>query len=340
MDYLDPIGESPLDALERRLKWAERSVEDPALAEEARFLLDHAEDLREIARASVVDEEWMDEPVGDYGDIPEIREVAPRHNTMREDLSDTIFGEDDDEAQYDAPIPRAKNPGPAQSGIMRLEDLTDRPALSRAAAPALPVFRDPWEDEGEDEGATVIGALPQSAEKPPPSRGSLPPGALGRGPVRSSAASATPRPAKRAAVPRSPLVSMEADEAGEADAEDSSTLLVRPPVGSGLGAATRDAGRTIVPDDLDEEIPASEQRPPSPVRLPAATPVSSAQAVPRRRDDASSPAIRAPIRQRPRSAGPMIGGVLALGLLLGGGYYALQALNGAPVATRPELAAA
>jgi len=56
VDYLDPIGVTPQEALEQRLRWAARSRDDPQHADEAQFLLDHAAALREVVDREVAED--------------------------------------------------------------------------------------------------------------------------------------------------------------------------------------------------------------------------------------------------------------------------------------------
>lgn len=62
VDYLDPMGETAHEAFERRLKWAARTRNDPAHAEEAEFLLRHATELRKHLTQEQLesDEDWVE----------------------------------------------------------------------------------------------------------------------------------------------------------------------------------------------------------------------------------------------------------------------------------------
>jgi hypothetical protein len=63
IDYLDPLGETPMQAFERRLRWAERVWDDPGSTEEADFLLKNADELRRVlAREAAEDEsaDWVE----------------------------------------------------------------------------------------------------------------------------------------------------------------------------------------------------------------------------------------------------------------------------------------
>jgi len=61
VDYLDPLGETAQSALERRLAWARVSQGDPATADEARFLLENADDLREVLRRELDEDDWVED---------------------------------------------------------------------------------------------------------------------------------------------------------------------------------------------------------------------------------------------------------------------------------------
>src|SRR5688572_23067190 len=61
VDYLDPLGETAQNALERRLQWARLSSGDPASSDEAQFLLDNADDLREVLRRELDEDDWVED---------------------------------------------------------------------------------------------------------------------------------------------------------------------------------------------------------------------------------------------------------------------------------------
>ena len=72
IDYLDPIGESAGQAFDRRLKWAERSKDDPQHADEAAFLVENRDDLRALVKAEEAagqGDDW-DVEYGDVSDAP------------------------------------------------------------------------------------------------------------------------------------------------------------------------------------------------------------------------------------------------------------------------------
>ena len=59
VEYVDPVGETVIEALNRRLKWAERYADDPRKREEAQFLLNHATELQQLAKDA--DNQWDDD---------------------------------------------------------------------------------------------------------------------------------------------------------------------------------------------------------------------------------------------------------------------------------------
>ncbi|MEO0600458.1 MAG: hypothetical protein AAF211_03425 [Myxococcota bacterium] len=100
VDYLDPLGETAQNAFERRLSWARVTQHDPAYADEARFLLDHAEALREVLREELVQDDWVEDASAGSefsGGAP-----VPRRNLLTErERVTTVFGAEDlsDEAE-------------------------------------------------------------------------------------------------------------------------------------------------------------------------------------------------------------------------------------------------
>ena len=138
VDYLDPIGETALLALERRLRWSEISQRDPAHVDEAAFLLRHAVSLRDLVRTM---------PEAEEDDWTEEDDPAPGPKSKLNLMH--ILDNDDDESEEEA----ATIVQPA-SGIMKIEDITASPAPRRSVAPVLavapkpmsapPVFQDPW----------------------------------------------------------------------------------------------------------------------------------------------------------------------------------------------------
>ncbi|MEM6926865.1 MAG: hypothetical protein AAF602_08065 [Myxococcota bacterium] len=100
VDYLDPLGETAQNAFERRLSWARVTQHDPAYADEARFLLDHAEALREVLREELVQDDWVEDASAGSefsGGAP----VARRNLLTERERVTTVFGAEDlsDEAE-------------------------------------------------------------------------------------------------------------------------------------------------------------------------------------------------------------------------------------------------
>jgi hypothetical protein len=92
VDYLDPLGETAQNAFERRLSWARVSQHDPAYADEARFLLDNAETLRDVLRRELEEDDWIEEAdVGREWETRPSRAVRMREN----DRVTEIFQADD-----------------------------------------------------------------------------------------------------------------------------------------------------------------------------------------------------------------------------------------------------
>lgn len=141
VDYLDPMGETAHEALDRRLKWAERSRHDPAHAEEAAFLLRHENTLRELVSQELLDseEDWVEaEEVGaGWSGQNAWTSTAPAPERKAPEPEPEPDFDDDDE------------PDMERTGIMRLEDLTEPPVPPRLDVP-------------------IIGGKPTYSATPPP----------------------------------------------------------------------------------------------------------------------------------------------------------------------------
>lgn len=86
-DYLDPIGEPTLQAFERRLKWAERVIDDPSYTEEASFLLDHKVALREVVqREDDQESNWVE--VAEVGEEHGKKAAWRQGSTITPDMID------------------------------------------------------------------------------------------------------------------------------------------------------------------------------------------------------------------------------------------------------------
>jgi hypothetical protein len=153
VDYLDPLGETAQNAFERRLSWARVSQHDPAYADEARFLLDNAEDLRELLRRELEEDDWIEE--ADVGREWETR-APSRASRMREndriteifqpDDLDTNTGKGQRARSTPLPKPQRSSPGPSaapsssrssqEGAAPRAVALTDRARGTDSGAPA------------------------------------------------------------------------------------------------------------------------------------------------------------------------------------------------------------
>ncbi len=93
VDYLDPLGETAQNAFERRLSWARVTQHDPAYADEARFLLENAEALREVLRDELVEDDWVEDASAgsEFSGTP----VARRNLLTERERVTTFFGSED-----------------------------------------------------------------------------------------------------------------------------------------------------------------------------------------------------------------------------------------------------
>jgi hypothetical protein len=90
VDYLDPLGETAQNALERRLQWARLSQGDPASSDEAQFLLDNADELREVLRRELDEDDWVEDTSAGRE-----FEVGGRKKVRENDRVTEIFQSDD-----------------------------------------------------------------------------------------------------------------------------------------------------------------------------------------------------------------------------------------------------
>lgn len=149
VDYLDPLGETAQNAFERKLSWARVSQHDPAFAEEARFLLDNAEELRDVLRDELVEDDWVEDASAgsEFSGGP----VARRNTLTERERVTTMFGPEDlDEADtqrgtYD-PSDLPTRRGAPQEPVRRVEP------PRAAGAEALVSF-----DEDPDDVLTAVG---------------------------------------------------------------------------------------------------------------------------------------------------------------------------------------
>lgn len=114
-DYLDPFDEHPSQALTRRLKWATEHADDPVYGDEATFLLERVDELKqriiEEAAEAELDQVEDADSVDNLDDSPSTVEVTRDDSPYRE--------------QYDLHF----------GGIMPMEDLSEPPTHSQSKPP-------------------------------------------------------------------------------------------------------------------------------------------------------------------------------------------------------------
>lgn len=146
VDYLDPIGITHEEALERRLKWAARSKDDPSHAEEARFLLEHKRALRDLVHEEgTVDEDWVH--AVDAGNETPIANWMRRENAP---IADRVT---------EMPQMPAYTPQPTLIPDSELDDLPPTEESDR------PEAQEPDEPRPEEEGANL--SLMEDITPPP-----------------------------------------------------------------------------------------------------------------------------------------------------------------------------
>ena len=189
VDYLDPLGETAQNAFERRLSWARVSQHDPAYADEARFLLDHAEFLREVLRRELEEDDWIEE-----ADVGREWETRPSRSVrMRENERVTeIFQADDLEvtrAPQNAHQARSSSRSSARGAPPRTASRSrdDRQAPARRSASSRAPSRSvavssptpsPQPRGGQSSGARLrdgrIRSTPDPGERSPRGRSNAP----------------------------------------------------------------------------------------------------------------------------------------------------------------------
>ncbi len=140
IDYLDPIGETAEEALARRIRWARMTRNDPAHADEAMFLLQHEQPLKDVLQRELnEDSGWVEgvDPGTEYqsdsswsrdggastvfggpGSTP-----APAANREAAPGDDFESSAADEEPTAEQEVSR-EEPGVYETGIMRIEDIT------------------------------------------------------------------------------------------------------------------------------------------------------------------------------------------------------------------------
>ncbi|MCO4746726.1 MAG: hypothetical protein KC912_18165, partial [Proteobacteria bacterium] len=170
VEYLDPMGETVQQALERRLKWAERAADDPRKKEEASFLIDNRFDL--LLAAADADNNW-DEPEDDWAVTDDdARSGAPSNYGWSTGNVTHFDGAEGLEAP-DAPVLDGHGAG---ANITLEDDLTP------IGAPSRDIGATPAPAEVPSEGRVGISAVrrapkvpkePKPVEILPPSMGGV-----------------------------------------------------------------------------------------------------------------------------------------------------------------------
>jgi hypothetical protein len=365
IDYLDPIGETAMQAFERRLRWAERSQEDAAHTDEATFLLENADDLRAVVRKEMEQEQeddWVD--AVDAGS-ENVRISKPKGGAMRESIDEkpaTISAskadtDDDDDAGGEPtplpgvrtfgppgkgaggggapqrPVPRAaqKSEAPAgQRGLIPPKAPSKPPVATRKATPTLlpeepAEGQDPWDLE-----QTGIMRMEDVTPTPPQARSSLP--------KPTPRAAPSQKIVEKPSAPRSPDVgrrgTIEADVGWDDSAKGAPDNAPAP---TSPGAARRSA----------------TPNPPEPPPLaggkgatPAPVPAGGAPAIMQRRargEEEAAAGGSAPAPARRRSRAPMaLLGLLVAGASVAGVIFLLPMLQagGSPAADSDAVAVA
>ena len=175
VDYLDPLGETAQNAFERRLSWARVSQHDPAYADEARFLLENAEDLREILRRELAEDDWVEQAeVGGEWGAPST--VVHRNNLSDRDRVTEVepWGSDDltDDPTREGQVVRPRTSASRRPPSGRPEPSRPRPSSaawerSRSGRPAPPRSarpqRRPAREESPSGWEASVGASAQVA---------------------------------------------------------------------------------------------------------------------------------------------------------------------------------
>jgi len=194
IDYLDPIGITAEEALEQRLRWAERVREDPKHTEEALFLIDNAQELRHLVLEEAAEEDWVDF-------VEAGSEATPIHSWLRRDVVAPFTEMPDTDVQlttppaselrYTLPTP------PPERGDETDTDEVVRAEKSAEPEPYLTRMEDltppPMDADQVREAITDLGGYPEDAATAP--------GAPPRAPILDEAAALTPEPPGPRALP-------------------------------------------------------------------------------------------------------------------------------------------
>ncbi|MEN0068274.1 MAG: hypothetical protein AAGA48_39500 [Myxococcota bacterium] len=155
VDYLDPLGETAQNAFERRLSWARVTQHDPAYADEARFLLDHTEALRDVLREELVQDDWV-EDASAGSEFTGGQPVARRNLLTERERVTTVFGTEDlseePESTQDYLEPAIHDPDDEPTRVG--EDHAEPARRVAAPSESLVSF-----DEDPDDVLTTVGPL-------------------------------------------------------------------------------------------------------------------------------------------------------------------------------------
>lgn len=175
VDYLDPLGETAQNAFERRLSWARVSQHDPAYADEARFLLDNSDSLRDVLRRELEEDDWIEE--ADVGREWETRAPASKPARLREnDRITEIFQADDMDVSRAPQSQQSRTTGKTSgAGASRASG----GMASRSSGPAPSRDRTAGSSAGSSAGSPsrsrapepyAKGSHPETFARPEPSR--------------------------------------------------------------------------------------------------------------------------------------------------------------------------
>ncbi len=142
VDYLDPLGETAHTAFDRRLSWARISQHDAAYADEARFLIDNADALRELLRRELEQDDWVEEVVAgrEFDRGPKVAS-RPKPTVQEvfdaEDLLGTVMDTGKQKKSLRAPtmVPDEDGPIPPRASDAKAAARPGAPG-ARPAAPA------------------------------------------------------------------------------------------------------------------------------------------------------------------------------------------------------------
>jgi len=161
IDYLDPMGETAQQALDRRIKWASRNRRDPSHGDEAEFLLQYQDGLRQVVLDELLndDEGWVEDTDAGTG----WGQPTPYGSSRREDKVTSL---DVDDLEADPTSTEEPHEGAA---IMRMEDVSVPPAKTRTETPdELPedLVRDIWNKNAPEGSPSATEEWPEQDTDP------------------------------------------------------------------------------------------------------------------------------------------------------------------------------